>query len=660
MDAGEGQAFLADLHEALRGGRVLILVDGLDEVSDAGDRQRFAQHLRSFLGMFPGVALVVSSREAGFRLVAGVIAGVSTLARLAPFDASEVERLCVSWHCEVVGDRPQVRADAAALAAQIWANERIRRLVENPLLLTTLLVVKRWIGELPRNRAALYGKAAQVLIRTWNVEGYAPLDEDETLAQLSYLACAMMQQGIQRIGRRDLLALLREARVELEAELQFAAISAEQFIERIEYRSSLIMQTGHELIDGELQEVYEFRHLTFQEYLAARGFVEGQFPGRAAETPLADLLAPHFEDQRWREVVPLAAVLAGRRCEGLIQRLTAECAGIDLKKGFADTSVGAPFVVLLRQCLLDEVPITAVILRGALFQMARHGNEEILSGSVVGLLNGKYGALFREVAETAYLSGQGHWWELVDTVRQMSLALVGLDDSSVLTSNLVHSLMRSLTASERIERIHAALVILHIAWLDSGWTRPLLRTSPPTNLYSPLRDTLGDCLTLDDRPVALAASWAMAWLGTGRLASTPPAAGVLKALYRIMQDADSDHEGQRAAWAFSVQPLLARDSFDPDDWPKADVFFAGLDTRLAVHQWDFQQAALVLAWYRRGPWSDAEIAEKIKGIGPYDVFSLTARNLLATLGEPGQQALDEWAKQESPEQPPDQSPPPVA
>jgi hypothetical protein len=644
MDPNESAAFLADLHESLRAGRVLILVDGLDEISDSGDRQRFAQHLRTFLGMFPGVALAVSSREAGFRLVAGVIAGVSTLARLAPFDESEVERLCVSWHVEVVGDRPQVRADAAKLAAEIWANDRIRQLVENPLLLTTLLVVKRWIGELPRNRAALYGKAAQVLIRTWNVEGYAPLDEDETLAQLSYLACTMMQQGIQRIGRRALLALLRQARQELEAELQFASISAEQFIERIEYRSSLIMQTGHELIDGEIQEVYEFRHLTFQEYLAARGFVEGQYPGRGAETPLADLLAPHFEDERWREMIPLAAVLAGRRCEGLIQGLTGDSAAIELEYGYPRDSVRSPVVLLLRQCVLDEVQVTTATLRAALLQLARHGDETRLPGSVTSLLSGKYGALFRAVAEAAYLSGQGCWWEFSSAVANMAWDLAGIDDSSALTPERARFLTQALNSDDRAGRVRAAFSIVKLAIRIGSGSAPSVRAPLPGGLVSPLRDSLAGLLTTDDRPAAMAACWAMALLGTCRLPSAPSAASVLTALYRIMQTADSDHEGSMAAWAFYIQPLLPRDSLGNDAWPDAESFFAALDIRIEVHNYHYERAASVLACYKRGPWSDAEIAARLRGIDSRDYFRPTARDILATLGEPGQRVLDQWAK----------------
>jgi len=535
MDGDQSAAFLSDLHEALRAGRVLILVDGLDETSDAGDRKRCAQHLRTFLGMFPGVALVVSSREAGLRLAAGVIAGISTLARLAPFDEDEVARLCERWHREVVGDTPKVRADARALADQIWGNERIRRLVENPLLLTTLLVVKRWIGELPRNRAALYGKAAQVLIRAWNAEGYAPLGEEETLAQLSYLACSMMQQGTQRIGRRALLALLRQARVELEAELQFASISPEQFIERIENRSSLIMQTGHELIDGELQEVYAFRHLTFQEYLAARGLVEGQYPGRADEAPLDELLAPHFEDERWRELIPLAAVLAGRRCEGLIRRLTDACAAIELDQGYPTDSPGYPVVVLLQQCLLDEVPVPAATLRPALVQLARHGNVELHAGSVTGLLKGKYGTLFREVAEEAYLSGQGRWWEFDTAVSGIALALDGLDSRSTWTPERVRVSIERLATGDRSARVREELRIARMTYRYSNSPDGRAAEPVPDALFVTLREGLSGLLTAEDRPSALATAWALAWLGERRCPPSPPAPTLLRDLYRFMQ-----------------------------------------------------------------------------------------------------------------------------
>src|ERR1039458_8114161 len=372
MSADECATFQESTHSALRAGQVLLLVDGLDEISDEGARQTFANHLRTFIAVFPQSALVVTSREAGFRLVAGVVAGACDQAKLAPLDEGDVLNLCERWHVEVVGDNDKVRADAKELGRTIWDNQRIRMLTENPLLLTTLLVVKRWVRELPRSRAALYREAIRVLVRTSNGEGYATLDVDETLAQLSYVACTMIGEGKQQIGQKALLKLLQNARRELEAELQFARISPQEFIERIEYRSSLLMQTGHQRTDGMLEPVYEFRHLTFQEYLAARGYVEEQYPGRDSGQSLAGALESHFEEQPWLEVIPLAAVLAGRKAEELTKRLTAACKlrNPPLQGTIPEELNDDPLGILLLQCILDEVQVTAPTLRAALLELA--------------------------------------------------------------------------------------------------------------------------------------------------------------------------------------------------------------------------------------------------------------------------------------------------
>jgi hypothetical protein len=75
----------------------------------------------------------------------------------------------------------------------------------------------------------------------------------------TYIAYAMMQSGEQKISRPDLTRLLREAREQLVAELAYARIGIAEFIERVEHRSSLLMMTGHDVVNGTLTEFYEFQ-----------------------------------------------------------------------------------------------------------------------------------------------------------------------------------------------------------------------------------------------------------------------------------------------------------------------------------------------------------------------------------------------------------------
>ena len=457
MDNEQTSAFIRHVNQKLRSGQVLLLIDGLDEISDEGTRTAFAGNLRSFLAMFPQVAMIATSREAGYRHVAGVIASSCTQVTMASFDKSDVKQLCESWHVEVVGDKQSVRDDALKLAEDIWDNTRVRSLAENPLMLTTLLVIRRCIGELPTRRVELYRQSVEVLIRTWNTEGFEPMDLDEALTQLSYVACAMMQDGIQQVGHKQLVKWLKQSRKELDAELGYTKLSPEEFIKRIEYRSSLLMQTGHERIDGELQAVYEFRHLTFQEYLTARGFIEQQYPGWEDEKPLLELLEPHLADEGWKEVIPLAAVLAKRKAGPLIEKLTDMLRKSDVEK-FPSRSDLVPNLLL--QCLLDEVQISSSHLKQALQQIARNYNEH--NQTLERLLQGKFGDVVTEVVESLFFDMNAKWDEY-----HLPFSIIAYEDlmnEKFTTTELYQNIIARLTSSNLIAQCKAALICMEIAY----------------------------------------------------------------------------------------------------------------------------------------------------------------------------------------------------
>jgi predicted NACHT family NTPase len=136
-------AFKIIVERALRSGNALLLVDGLDEISDEGSRLSFVNQLRTFVATYPTINIVVTSREAGFRIVGGALSAHCEHYRIADFDNADITRLTLAWHKEVVGDRQEVRVEAEKLAKTICDSDRVRQLAKNPLLLTTLLLVKR-------------------------------------------------------------------------------------------------------------------------------------------------------------------------------------------------------------------------------------------------------------------------------------------------------------------------------------------------------------------------------------------------------------------------------------------------------------------------------------------------------------------------------------
>lgn len=64
-----------------------------------------------------------------------------------------------------------------------------------------------------------------------------------------------------------------------------------EFLRHMEERAGIVIKSGS-ISQEEAQPVWEFRHLTFQEYLAARALVDGRYPDRDKTLSLAQQVAP--------------------------------------------------------------------------------------------------------------------------------------------------------------------------------------------------------------------------------------------------------------------------------------------------------------------------------------------------------------------------------
>ncbi|MCX7358540.1 MAG: SIR2 family protein [Alphaproteobacteria bacterium] len=320
-----GQPELAGLRDAfiplLQDGKVLLLFDGLDEFHGDADRATFADNLESFLEAYPKIHVVVTSREAGFDLVAPCLARFCDRWRIAPLGSSAIELLTEHWHQLMSGGAPEAEAEAKQVAKAILSSPSLRHLAENPLLLTMLLVVKHGAGKLPPDRVSLYRRAVEVLLDTWNIKGHDALNLKEAVPQLACVAFELTSSGRQTATEKELLHILENAREKLPQIRRYAQGSPHDFLKRVELRSSLLMEAGRKLEAGSAVPFYQFRHLTFQEYLAAVAIADGQHLGYDLNETVLQPVEQTLLDAKWKEVIPMAAVLAGKQAEPLLAAL---------------------------------------------------------------------------------------------------------------------------------------------------------------------------------------------------------------------------------------------------------------------------------------------------------------------------------------------------
>ncbi len=257
--------------KALRDGRCLVLLDGLDEVADEAERRAMSEWVDRLVTVYPDNRYIVTSRPPGYD--SAPLENGFTVVRIRDFTDTEIRQFATNWCLAVElaaqgADNPTARrkADEAArdLVGAIETNPAIRKLAVNPLLLSIIALVHRYRATLPKRRVDLYAECVDVLLVHWDeAKGLAgKLSPGGKRAVLQPLAL-QMHQGKQRdIPRREL-----EARIAgLLPAVGGEAAEAADFLDEVRERSGLLIEAG--------VGTWAFSHLTFQEYLCARELVD--------------------------------------------------------------------------------------------------------------------------------------------------------------------------------------------------------------------------------------------------------------------------------------------------------------------------------------------------------------------------------------------------
>lgn len=308
--------FVGDLREvgALleRDFKLLLLLDGLDEVVDEERRLEVLRWIDDARSTRPNWYFAVTSRFSGWE--AGDLGPSFIEFQLLPFSEGQARQFVGRWFtgvlCRKFGHTPQAAAQAQGLADDLWARlsaseRRVNPLLQmsaNPLLLSNLCLIHYKRRELPRERAEVYEQCVQILLEVWQQakDLSVPWTAEECRQRLEPVAWRMMAEGVDVVGEERLGQWLAEAgeggdeagrpgqrRIQAERE-------ARRFLGEVRDRSGLVV--------GWSQRRYGFLHKTFQEYLAARHAVRGG---------LLEQLADRFGEDEWREVILLVLALSG-------------------------------------------------------------------------------------------------------------------------------------------------------------------------------------------------------------------------------------------------------------------------------------------------------------------------------------------------------------
>ena len=308
----QNKALVKHISNLIKKGTALILIDGVDEISDNEKREGFMGDVITFIKKNPKVNIIISTRIVSFGQLAKNlrITKQITCWIIRPFEKEDIECFCKKWY-RVLVPKNENNAEAEKLINAITSNKNTSDIAKTPILLTTLFLVNKKHGKLPSRRAELYGDCLEVLLFTWNTEKYPPVSRRDALPQLAYLAYHMFFNGQRMIEKKDLCNILSKARNDMDHLVIDETV--QEYIDRVEERSAVLVKRGNHAIEGRLETIedYEFQHSTFIEYLAAYAITKGHFPNAVKDPDkrVCGCFNGFWEDNTMREVIIFTATI---------------------------------------------------------------------------------------------------------------------------------------------------------------------------------------------------------------------------------------------------------------------------------------------------------------------------------------------------------------
>lgn len=252
-----------DVETMLLLGRMCVVFDGLDEVTDQSKRITLVSRINSIACQYPMCSILVTTRILGYnraRLPSRLFSHI----RLDEFDEQQISDYCRRWFDS--RNRPDLITSFES------ESESVADLRKNPLMLSLLCALYREHGAIPTDRRGVYHECADLLFRRWDnhrqIEHHEAMPKSahrlmQEIANFVYKHTGL-QDGIQET---QLVKVLAHSLVDRDGyEMSDAHNDAQSFVDFCAGRAWLLASFGS---DSRGQRMFRFTHRTFQEYFTA-------------------------------------------------------------------------------------------------------------------------------------------------------------------------------------------------------------------------------------------------------------------------------------------------------------------------------------------------------------------------------------------------------
>jgi predicted NACHT family NTPase len=283
-------------------GKALILLDGLDEVSEEDDNEVIPQ-IRRFIEKYFKNQYIITCRIAAqnYRFTQEKFTDVE----VADFKSEQVEAFAKKWFVAVAkNDREKGEATARQFIEKLSQpeNQQILELAVTPILLNLACLVCKEKGEFPSKRSKLYEQGLDILLVRWD-ESRRITREDadpnlslehkiELLSQIAAITFEKSHYFFEQSEVEQCIADYLRSLPNTKTDRATLQRDSKEILKAIEAQHGLFVERA--------RGIYSFSHLTFQEYFTAKYFVYNLNPQSL------QVFSNKIINKSWHEVFLLA------------------------------------------------------------------------------------------------------------------------------------------------------------------------------------------------------------------------------------------------------------------------------------------------------------------------------------------------------------------
>lgn len=234
--------------------KILLILDGFDEIMDTKIRDLVISEIQELNQRLETVNFILTSRTSDY----GLALENTHIYEISELSEGQIKEFSYKWFEDI-------------RIAQAFIDELKNKLPYNdfycrPLLLTNLAILYGRSNEIPGKPHEIYNRIILLILTDWNEKQglkrhskYASFNVEAKRVFLSAMAYKLSTKFYGRVYSRDQLYSVYK-----ELHIKFPELPPEEVkevIAEIETHNGLIIQSAYEM--------YEFSHLTFQEFLTA-------------------------------------------------------------------------------------------------------------------------------------------------------------------------------------------------------------------------------------------------------------------------------------------------------------------------------------------------------------------------------------------------------